>query len=253
MERSYLVDSPIRSMIREMAERNFAEHKIEVLRNDGFYRHFSCAKPGTKVYWFDIITFPMYLVIVGDIGHLILARDTDMLLWANRSVNELPYFAEKVVQSIPIKEYSEEKAKKVIAERIEQLQKETMVDCEDCDGSGKIEVDFNQCPTCHSEEEHAEKCATTVKCKLCFDGKEVNEDHDNWDEIQELRNIDTSFESEAYAGWRDATGDMEVSFMDYNSNVVWCREAVIWFLNNWKDPSNPRQPKPTEVKDAGTS
>jgi len=46
---------------------------------------------------------------------------------------------------------------------------------------------------------------------------------------------------------------MEVSFMDYNSNVVWCREAVIWFLNNWKDPSNPRQPKPTEVKDAGTS
>lgn len=239
------MDSPAMQQIHAMAEKNFAEHKIEILRHDGVYRHFHCAKPGTCVYSFDIITFPMYLAIVGDIGQLLLARDFDMIEWAKRSVKDLSYFAEKIVRSIPTKEYSEDRAKKLIAERVHQLRNETLVDCEDCEGSGKVAIEFNQCTTCQSEEEHEEKCVLTITCKMCNSGKAVNEDHDNWDEINALRDIDTSNEFEAYAGWRDATGDSDVNFMDYNSNVLWCREAVLWFLKQLELP--PVQL--TEVKD----
>ena len=35
-----------------------AFHRLEIIRDDGFYRHLRMKQPGTSCYYFDIITWP---------------------------------------------------------------------------------------------------------------------------------------------------------------------------------------------------
>lgn len=53
-------------------------HEMDVLRNDGMYRHVRFQKPGTSMYFFDIVTWPGHLVITGDCGDYHFSRITDM-------------------------------------------------------------------------------------------------------------------------------------------------------------------------------
>lgn len=55
------------------------EHKLEILHNDGLYRHIRMAKPGTRMWSWDIITWPGTLAIRGDIGDgFMFSRVEDM-------------------------------------------------------------------------------------------------------------------------------------------------------------------------------
>lgn len=65
--------------LEKLAVEAFAEHELTVLRDDGPYRHLRCAKPGTYVYGFDIVTWPGYLCICGDIGCWTFSRITNMI------------------------------------------------------------------------------------------------------------------------------------------------------------------------------
>ncbi len=55
-----------------------AEHQLTVLRDDGLYRHLRFRKPGTGCYGFDIVTWPGYLAISGDMGAAMFTRLPDM-------------------------------------------------------------------------------------------------------------------------------------------------------------------------------
>lgn len=55
------------------------DHRLTVLHEDGLYRHLRVAKPGTYMYGFDVVTWPGYLAIVGDIGDYTFCRINDML------------------------------------------------------------------------------------------------------------------------------------------------------------------------------
>ncbi len=44
------------------------EHEMAILHEDGLYRHLRFARPGTSIWSFNLITWPGYLTIVGDIG-----------------------------------------------------------------------------------------------------------------------------------------------------------------------------------------
>lgn len=54
------------------------DHSINVLRDDGLYRHMVCAAPGTMMESFQIITWPGYLCIFGDMGTYVFHRIDDM-------------------------------------------------------------------------------------------------------------------------------------------------------------------------------
>lgn len=58
--------------------RDTAEHQLEVLRDDGVYRHLRFRKPGTSCYGFDIVTWPGHLAITGDMGDSMFSRLPDM-------------------------------------------------------------------------------------------------------------------------------------------------------------------------------
>lgn len=55
-----------------------ALHQLTVIRDDGFYRHLRFKRPGTNAYYFDIVTWPGYLTVTGDMGTWTFSRITDM-------------------------------------------------------------------------------------------------------------------------------------------------------------------------------
>lgn len=76
-----------------------AGHELTVLHDDGLYRHLRIAAPGTGIWSWELITWPGYLTITGDIGAGFTFRaDNDMAPWflASQRPN-LRYWAEKLI------------------------------------------------------------------------------------------------------------------------------------------------------------
>ena len=69
-------------MTRESTEADFlkdvAAHEMEILRDDGVYRHIRFKKPGTWCMHFDLVTWPGYLAYSGDMGCYVFSRLNDM-------------------------------------------------------------------------------------------------------------------------------------------------------------------------------
>lgn len=65
--------------LEKWAGENFAAHALTVVCEDGLYRHWRCQAPGTYVYGFDVVTWPGYLCVCGDIGTWVFSRVRDML------------------------------------------------------------------------------------------------------------------------------------------------------------------------------
>jgi hypothetical protein len=42
-----------------------AFHRLEIVRDDGLYRHLRMKQPGKSCYYFDIVTWPGYLTVTG--------------------------------------------------------------------------------------------------------------------------------------------------------------------------------------------
>ena len=63
---------------RQRFLRDTRHHRMEVVRDDGVYRHIRMKKPGNIGYHFDISTYPGYLVFTGDMGSYVFSRLRDM-------------------------------------------------------------------------------------------------------------------------------------------------------------------------------
>jgi hypothetical protein len=77
--------------------KDIAEHELTVLHNDGLYRHLRFKKPGTSVYYVDVITWPGCLTIHGDMGTYTFSRIEDMIrFFAGKGSIDLRYWQEKL-------------------------------------------------------------------------------------------------------------------------------------------------------------
>lgn len=85
-------------------EKQVSSHVMEVHRDDGRYRHIRFRKPGTMAYHFDLITWPGYLCLCGDMGNFVFQRLEDMFQFfradrlkdQSRIYVNLDYWAEKL-------------------------------------------------------------------------------------------------------------------------------------------------------------
>lgn len=59
--------------------RDTAHHNVIIEHDEGVYRHLIFKAPGTNSYRFDIITWPGYLTVTGDMGTWTFAREWDMV------------------------------------------------------------------------------------------------------------------------------------------------------------------------------
>jgi hypothetical protein len=85
------------------------DHEMTVLRDSDLYRHIRFRRPGTVIYGFDLVTWPGYLAIAGDMGDLVFSRTADMVGFFRSGPGINPgYWAEKVrATGTPVREYSE--------------------------------------------------------------------------------------------------------------------------------------------------
>lgn len=73
-------------------------HELTIHKNNGVYRHLTFANPDDCDKYFNITTFPNYLVITGDMGSLVFARLHDMFnFFRSDDLRINPnYWAEKI-------------------------------------------------------------------------------------------------------------------------------------------------------------
>ena len=137
------------SVTEESFLRDVREHRMTVLHDSGVYRHVRFAKPGTSTMQFDIVTWPGYLSVSGDMGTYVFSRLRDMFEFFRGStvgpieVN-LRYWAEKwqaVDRDSGIREYSPERFR----ERIERWLEDAEAS-EECRAAVQSEV------LCHADE-----------------------------------------------------------------------------------------------------
>lgn len=92
-------------------------HGMTILHEEGLYRHLRFTKPGTGLGWFSIITSPGQLMVWGDHGCHVFAREQDMFPWFRGSYVNADYWAEKLIavdRHGPARRYDEELFKKWI-------------------------------------------------------------------------------------------------------------------------------------------
>lgn len=87
-----------REPTKEQFLNDVADHRMDLPLNDGMYRHLRFKQPGTSNMWFDIVTWPGFLTISGDMGTWTFSRVPDMFRFFRDSklrINE-SYWAEKL-------------------------------------------------------------------------------------------------------------------------------------------------------------
>jgi hypothetical protein len=95
-----LPDVPDRTAIsRDRFAEATAGHQMQILHDDGIYRHLRFQNPDCSEYWYDLITAPGTLTITGDMGDFLFRRVEDMFDFFGRRSATINghYWAQKVV------------------------------------------------------------------------------------------------------------------------------------------------------------
>lgn len=117
---------------RHQFDENTKDHEMMILRDEGLYRHVRFKAPGTMMWHFDLITWPGYLAIVGDISEGHIFRRVDDMFEFFRPIQEpwrinAGYWAEKLTAGrSSVKRHSEEqyeqRIREAVAEKSEELE-----------------------------------------------------------------------------------------------------------------------------------
>ncbi len=139
----------------ELFIRNVSEHQVEVLKDDGLYRHLRFAKPGTRCMSFDLVTWPGYLCFCGDMGEFVFSRTADMLSFfrgsGHRNDNHptlavnFGYWAEKCLAADKgkgVKEYAPDKFREVVKDILD----------DDEDATEELREAVNDCVLCAADD-----------------------------------------------------------------------------------------------------
>lgn len=107
------------------------DHKVEILLDNGIYRHLKASDNGSSIMHFHITTWPGYLCISGDMGCHVFSRLSDMFQFFRRGSGDISainpgYWAEKVqaADRDGVEEFSFEKFKSKLLEYIDDSAEE---------------------------------------------------------------------------------------------------------------------------------
>jgi len=85
------------NMTKEQFKKDVSNHKMEIVSDNGLYRHLVCSK-GSFDYKFEIVTWPGHLSISGDMGDFVFSRVDDMFKFFRRDDGDINsgYWSQKV-------------------------------------------------------------------------------------------------------------------------------------------------------------
>lgn len=181
---------------------DITEHELEVLRDDGLYKHLRFRRPETIMFSFDLVTWPGYLSMVGDMGHYVFSRERDMLPFFEASGGKInPHYWSEKLQAYcqPPRKFSED----VFRERLEEV---------------LLEQDWE---TGVAPYEGLAKDA--VRRELT--GRFVAHEYEARELLSELEEDDVVSET-----W-------EWDLTDYDHRFLWCCHAIVWGIARYREAS----------------
>ena len=184
------------------------EHEMKILHEDGQYRHLRFQKPGTSIYWFDLITWPYHLVISGDLEAFHFSREEDMFGFFASSGHKSEgginphYWGEKIQGSSPWRVFSPERFTQLVVEDFWERRHDYEGDVVELWRAIREDV------LAWSEDEHEARTALH------------NFRH------RDLKNM-TAADFEFYDTW-------EWSFTDYDVHYLRSLHAIVWGIKQYR-------------------
>ncbi len=179
----------------EVFLRDVADHQMQILRDDGVYRHIRFKQPSTTDMHFDLITWPWCLCYTGDMGTFVFRRLEDMFEFfrTDRRDGRLGinpgYWAEKVEGSDRhdgVKEYRAEKFRARVTEWLD-----------DAGASAELrEAVEDEVLSCADDGEHEARRA--------------------------IRDFDHKDDADIF------TDFWEIDLTEYTHRFMWCCYALAW-------------------------
>lgn len=172
-----------------------ANHKMEIVLDNGIHRHLKFTRNGSSIYRFDLITWPGCLCVCGDMGTFVFQRLEDMFCFFRSSKNVIDinpsYWAEKCQAG---KESLDEYQPEIFMQRIEE---------------------------CMNEGEFSEEARKAVKYEvLSFAG---DGEHD-------AIRAAMDFEIDGHQAFPDF---YEYNLRDWTFHYLWICYAIVWGINQY--------------------
>ena len=202
--------------------RNVARHELQVLHDDGVYRHLLGKEPGTGNRHFNIVTFPGYLCYTGDMGAYTFCRAHDMFTFfrqrPGRIANINPhYWAEKLEATNCNGQYVKHGA----AEWSDELFKDEIL---------------GHCKSYFESREPDEDATDEDKAKFSEMKADAMEDVES--EIFCCDDMEHAGASAAYGFHHKESGlkfyDLfESNFTEWSHGFLWCCYAITWAIEKY--------------------
>lgn len=202
--------------------RNVARHELQVLHDDGVYRHLLGKEPGTGNRHFNIVTFPGYLCYTGDMGAYTFCRAHDMFTFfrqrPGRIANINPhYWAEKLESTNCNGQYVKHGA----AEWSDELFKDEIL---------------GHCKSYFESREPDEDATDEDKAKFSEMKADAMEDVES--EIFCCDDMEHAGASAAYGFHHKESGlqfyDLfESNFTEWSHGFLWCCYAITWAIEKY--------------------
>lgn len=188
-------------LTKEIFLKEVENHSLQIIKDDGLYRHIICSNNGSFNQRFEIVTWPGYLAYTGDMGDFIFSRTEDMFCFFRSPKHEINtgYWSEKVkAESVfgrGIREFSVDQFRECVLEDVR--------DHLDIDSDAKIpdEIMEEIYPLLNAEDEY--ECVTEMRD---FDSTKINFT-DFWEHTCTRKT------------W----------------HFVWCCHAIVWAINQYDE------------------
>ncbi|HIE4916020.1 TPA: hypothetical protein ACXNLX_000322 [Klebsiella aerogenes] len=196
-------------------------HRLEIIRDDGLYRHLRMKQPGTSCYYYDIITWPGYLTVTGDMGTWTFSRIADMFNFFGAWEGEINthYWSEKLeagagcsARELLAKEYNHE----AFCRSLKESMREYLDDSEEDQTEDEDWDDEDETP-------NSEKAKVREAVRELCRGEFSNE----WEAYQAVYEADWP---DRWSSWDICDG---LTFKTYTSHFRWILFAITWAISKY--------------------
>lgn len=228
--------------MRECTEAQFlkdvANHQMTIALNGDVYRHVRFKQPGTSNMWFDLVTWPEFLTISGDMGCWTFSRVPDMFTFF-RDTEKLrinpSYWAEKLQHG----NYSGREGGKVWDE---DAFKKSLLDIlknhYDFKGKKLKEITEAVKEEVFSRSDDGKHAMLTAAYEFTYEFEANREAREKREEALPYR---ARFES------REKATQFQFDAMDlpdgmvYSYRFIWCLYAIVWGIQRYDNAAKPAE------------
>lgn len=209
--------------VRKRFAGDITEHTMKVLHEDGLYRHVRFSKPGSMMYHFDLITWPGYLTIQGDMGGYTFRRDNDMFRFfaSGKDINP-QYWGEKLQNGAEsgtrsVRTYNRELVEEYVKDAYDDWVAEHEVPVHE------VEIGLTDQSELDAWLADAEKVWKELEREILWDPMETEQDAH-----EALRAFEGSTSFSLYDTW-------EWDLTDYDYHFLWCCFAIQWGVHKFHE------------------